>query len=278
MVKGLVNKIIPFSAVDGPGNRTAIFLQGCNFNCLYCHNPETINLCKDCMKCVRFCPDRALSVQDGKVRWDIKKCSRCDMCIKVCEYNSSPKVGLMSVEEVMEQIAKVRPFISGITVSGGECTLQPDFLRGMFTEVKKLGLSTFVDTNGSIPFREMPELTGLMDKAMVDIKAYEIDEHMKLTGQDNLNVIENVRFLARQDKLYEIRTVIVPDLLENLKNVDSISRLIADLNPDIRYKLIKYRPFGVRQNKMKSSVPTAKLLEELVQTAKSNGCKNIIVT
>ena len=55
-----VNKIIPFSCVDGFGNRTAIFLQGCNQDCLYCHNPETIHLCKNCGACVKTCPAGAL--------------------------------------------------------------------------------------------------------------------------------------------------------------------------------------------------------------------------
>jgi pyruvate-formate lyase-activating enzyme len=62
-----VNKIIPFSSVDGPGNRTAVFLQGCNFDCKYCHNPETRNLCVNCMACVSKCPTGALSEKAGKV-------------------------------------------------------------------------------------------------------------------------------------------------------------------------------------------------------------------
>ncbi|MFQ9695604.1 MAG: 4Fe-4S cluster-binding domain-containing protein [Zhenhengia sp.] len=60
MIEGVINKIIPFSSVDGPGNRTAIFLQGCNFNCIYCHNPETIQVCTGCGRCVGSCPKDAL--------------------------------------------------------------------------------------------------------------------------------------------------------------------------------------------------------------------------
>ena len=69
-----VNKIIPFSCVDGPGNRTAVFLQGCNQNCLYCHNPETINLCRNCGACVKTCPAGALSMADGLVSYNYKVC------------------------------------------------------------------------------------------------------------------------------------------------------------------------------------------------------------
>ena len=65
-----VNRIVPFSSVDGPGNRTAVFLQGCNFNCRYCHNPETIRVCTHCGACVSVCPVGALRIEDGEVRYD----------------------------------------------------------------------------------------------------------------------------------------------------------------------------------------------------------------
>ena len=68
MVKAVVNRIIPFSSVDGPGNRTAVFLQGCNINCKYCHNPETRGLCQNCGVCVEQCPEGALSAEGGHVR------------------------------------------------------------------------------------------------------------------------------------------------------------------------------------------------------------------
>ena len=68
----LVNKIIPFSCIDGPGNRTAIFFQGCNFKCTYCHNPETINKCVNCGKCVKVCPVNALNIVEKKLFGMIK--------------------------------------------------------------------------------------------------------------------------------------------------------------------------------------------------------------
>ena len=89
---GYINKIIPFSSVDGPGNRTAIFLQECNFNCVYCHNPETINRCNDCGLCVKQCPTEALYIKENIVMWDKEKCCNCDKCIKECKNTSSPKI------------------------------------------------------------------------------------------------------------------------------------------------------------------------------------------
>lgn len=277
MVKGLVNRIIPFSFVDGPGNRTAIFLQGCNFNCLYCHNPETINQCNNCGLCVSACHYNALSIVEGKVIWDKEACEKCDECLEACNRNSSPKAVEMTAEKLVGEIRKVKSFISGITVSGGECTLQSEFLTELFKEVKKLGLTTFVDTNGYIPFKDKKDLLEVMDKAMVDIKSYHSEEHKRLTGKDNKTVLENVRFLANIDKLYEVRTVIVPEVLENYYNVDNISRLIAELNPNTIYKLIKYRPLGVRTNIIQSYTPSDEMMKELYDIAKGKGLKDVVL-
>lgn len=278
MAKGMINRIIPFSCVDGPGNRTAIFLQGCNFNCLYCHNPETINNCIDCGICAAHCPYGALSMDKGKVIWDRSQCEKCDTCIRVCPHTSSPKILLMDAEEVMEEVRKVRSFIKGITVSGGECMLQADFLLDLFTKAKKIGLTTFADTNGSVPFWEHEKLLSVMDMAMVDVKAYDPLEHKKLTGKDNAIVLKNVEFLGSIGKLYEIRTVIVPDLLDNYYSVDAASKLLAKVDPSVRYKLIKYRQLGVRKELLQSRTPDDIMMNELADIAKSNGCNNIVIT
>ncbi len=276
MVKGLVNKILPFSSVDGPGNRTAIFLQGCNFNCLYCHNPETINVCSNCGACIDDCPAKCLAMKNGAIYWDEAACKECDSCLRACNNCSSPKAKIMSVKEVLEAISAFKPFISGITISGGECMLQADFVIELCEEVKKLGLTSFIDSNGSVPFYENDRLIKAIDMVMLDVKSYDKEEHKMLTGQENEIVFKNMGYLASIDKLYEIRTVVVPDILDNERNVDLISKMLAAVNPHIRYKLIKYRPVGVRTYMIKSSVPTDEFMEKLSSIAKHNGCKEVV--
>ncbi|GAA0121714.1 MAG: YjjW family glycine radical enzyme activase [Clostridium argentinense] len=273
----LVNKIIPFSTVDGEGNRTAIFLQGCNFNCLYCHNPETINTCINCGKCVNYCEYGALSMVDGKVNYNREKCVNCDSCIAACNHNSSPKVSIMTVQDIMKVLNKTKYFISGITVSGGECTLQSDFLIELFREVKKLGLTTFLDTNGSLPIYDNLELLEVTDKTMIDLKAFDSEENKYLTGMKNETVIENINKLAKMDKIYEIRTVVVPEVLNNQRTVEMGSKLISELNPNIIYKLIKYRPLGVREDLIKSYTPSNEYMEKLKNIAMKNNVKNVVV-
>jgi YjjW family glycine radical enzyme activase len=277
MLNGIVRKIIPFSFVDGPGNRTSIFFQGCNFDCLYCHNPETIKSCNQCGICVSSCRYGAISMCGKSVVWNPEKCKDCGLCVKVCKNQCGPKYRNMNVNDILEQILKVKPFISGITVSGGECTLQWKFLVELFRKVKELGLTIFVDSNGTTDFKQHKELTDLLDMVMLDMKSFDKDEHKMLTGKGNNIVIENAKYLGSINKLYEIRTVIVPDILDNHNNVNEISKLIAEINPKIGYKLIKYRKIGTRTDRINVQQPTDEMMEQLKLRACNNGCKNVII-
>ena len=240
----LVNKIIPFSCIDGPGNRTAIFFQGCNLKCTYCHNPETINKCINCGKCVLTCPVNALEMNNGKVLWDEDKCVECDNCIKTCKILSTPRTKDYSVDELFEEIKKVRPFIQGITVSGGECTLNADFLVELFTKVKEeLNLTCFVDTNGTLDLSEKEDLVNATDKFMLDVKCMDEEESVRITGLSNDIVLKNLKYLLDKDKLHEVRTVIAP----NLNNEYTVKEVSNIINGKCKYKLNAYRKNGVRQ-------------------------------
>lgn len=278
IMKAPINRIIPFSNVDGPGNRMAIFFQRCPFKCLYCHNPETINDCINCGICVQNCPVAALKMNDGKVVWLEDKCVGCDTCLKVCPNLSTPKIHRYTVEELYEKIAFEKDFISGITVSGGECMEHVPFLIELFKETKKLGKTCFVDSNGHHLFAEHPQLCEAMDMVMLDVKAYDGADHQALCAQDNQNVLKNLRYLQDIGKLYEVRTVMLPD--DPQLNERTLKGVIANLDPNIRYKLIKYRPFGVRKEglaKLGDKITADEEIERLYDIAIKLGHKNIVI-
>ncbi len=239
-----VNRIIPFSNVDGPSNRMAIFFQGCQFNCRFCHNPETINMCNSCGDCLVTCPVKALSLKDGKVLWNKEICVNCDTCIKTCRNNASPKITYMSVEDLLLEIEKVRSYIEGITLSGGECTLRRDLIVELFPKVKAMGLTTLLDSNGSLDFEKDPEILECCDGVMLDVKAVNREFSDWLIRYPNEVILKNLEYLLSIDKLYEVRTIIFPERdKDNEETVTYVARIIQDR---CYYKIIRYRQFGVR--------------------------------
>ena len=274
-----VNKIIPFSAVDGFGNRTAIFLQGCNQDCLYCHNPETIHLCIGCGACVDTCPAGALRQEEKgeRVFYDYDSCVNCDTCIRVCTHGASPKIRNLTPEELFRQVQPFFPYIDGVTTSGGECGLYLDFLTEFYRLVKAAGKTTYMDTNGQIPLAGREEFLAVTDKTMIDLKAGSDEDHERLTGRGLGPVTDNIRLTAELGKLYEIRTVVVPDLVDNRRTVELGADLISAF-PGVRYKLIKCRKCGVRESFASTPEPRDALMEELREIALRKGVKEVVIT
>ena len=278
-MRAVVNRIIPFSSVDGPGNRTAVFLQGCNIDCRYCHNPETRGFCQNCGVCADSCPAGALSMAEGKVRYDAAKCVQCDTCIHVCPHDSSPRTEELTPEEVEERVRRQIPYIRGISVSGGECMLQPAFLTELFRLAKADGLTTLIDSNGTVPFWEYPKLMEVTDGVMLDIKAFDCGEHRKVTGASNEIVLANASWLAEHGKLYEVRAVIVPGLYDGERSIRSMGAFLAPYLAvrEFRIKIIAYRPMGVRREYACYEVPRPEELEHLADILRECGFQNIII-
>ena len=276
--RAIVNKIIPFSSVDGPGNRTAVFLQGCNFDCKYCHNPETIQNCIHCGTCVAYCKPGALSIVAGRVRYDIKKCVLCDECFHHCPHGASPRTRELTPAQVMDEVRRNMPFIRGVTVSGGECTRWRDFLVEFLTLAKAEGLGTLLDSNGSHDFSADPALMAVTDGVMLDIKAWTPEDHKRVTGRDNAMVRKNLLWLAEHKKLPEVRTVMVPELFDceqTVRNVCEVLRETGNLNT--RYKVICYRPMGVRAQYKGLKAPEQAELERLADVARSYGLTDVVI-
>lgn len=246
-MKGFINRIIENSFIDGPGNRMAIFMQGCNMACLYCHNPETQRMCNLCMVCVYNCPQGALQQVDGKIEYNKAKCIMCDRCLEVCKNFSSPKYIEMEADELVKIILENEIFLDGITFSGGECTLQTDFILEVITKVKNnSSLTAFIDTNGFTDKQNIDKLINCVDGFMLDIKALDDNIHKKLTGVSNRIILENLEMLSKTDVLYEVRYVLVEGFNDKIEDVKEMAHLIKSLNDYTRLVLIPFRPFGVK--------------------------------
>lgn len=273
-----VNKIIPFSLVDGPGSRCSVFLQGCNIACAYCHNPETQNLCYECGLCVDECPAGALRKQGRHVRWDKSACVGCDNCIRVCPHKASPKIEWLTPRDVFGIVDPYRPFIRGITVSGGECTLHPEWMRELFGLCRAVGLGTLIDSNGMVDFAEHLDLLEVADGVMLDVKAWDGDVYRSLTGAVNDVVKKNLALLAGAGKIEELRIVVVPGRNDPEATIAGIAEVLGERVGETRLKLIRFRSFGVVGELAGAPSPDDERMAELEALAHSHGFRDVRLT
>ncbi len=265
-----VNRILPCSFIDGPGSRMAIFLQSCNMACLYCHNPETQQNCCHCGLCLPVCPAAALTQQEGRIVHDPEKCLGCDACLAACPHFSSPKAQAIPLTLLLERIKRAAPFLSGITVSGGECTLQTIALVQLFKELhRQTNLTAFVDTNGLLPPDDLAALLAVSDGFCFDLKAFDNALHQKLTGVSNQPVKENLRRTAQAGKLYEVRTVLIEGYTASTQEIDALGAWLAALPGSFHWKLIPFRPQGVRGELRQLAPFSNERYQELLSVARS---------
>ncbi|MBW8186690.1 YjjW family glycine radical enzyme activase [Shewanella nanhaiensis] len=249
-----VNQIIPFSCVDGPGSRLVIFLQGCNFNCKNCHNPYTIDMCNSCGDCIATCPVNALSLttsKEGKSKivWDSDLCTQCDICLSTCPKQSSPKTRQYSVPQLLTLIRAQVHFINGITMSGGEATLQLPFIIELFQAIKAsqdlTHLSCMIDSNAYVSEGGWLQVMPYLDGAMIDLKSWQQETHNYITGRDNHRVFNSLKLLAKNGKLYEIRLLHIPNVSDFESEIDVVASYLTRLPANVRVKLNAFQHHGV---------------------------------
>ena len=253
-----VSRWLPFSCVDGPGNRLVLFLQGCNFRCPGCHNPHTMGLCDHCGDCVATCPSGALTLVEGRpgerrVRWQAALCTDCDRCIDGCPRHASPKTSQMSVAEVLALLRRYGPLLTGITVSGGEATTQLPFVIALFTAIKAAPdlahLTCLLDSNGSLAATGWQRLLPVLDGAMIDLKGWRDSVHHSLTGVGRERVLASLQLLARHGKLAELRLLHVPgrsDFLDADGKLEAALVLFLQSLGPVPIRLNGFRQHGVR--------------------------------
>ncbi|MGL5978044.1 MAG: YjjW family glycine radical enzyme activase [Erysipelotrichaceae bacterium] len=277
-MQATINNIIPFSNVDGEGNRTAIFFQSCPFDCWYCHNPETIQACKHCGGCVPICEAKALSIVKDEVVWNKSLCVGCGSCETHCPHSSTPKTKVVTPEQLIAIIEPYFPFICGVTVSGGECMEHAEFLLKFAKLLVPYNKTLLLDSNGYYDFSKHSELLKYSSGVMLDVKAYDDDFHRLLTSKSNETTLNNLKYLKAVNKLVEVRTVVLPHALDQSWN--TIEATLSLLGPEIPYKLLAYRPYGVREQyleKLGNQALDLQELEKMRKKCEDLGFQNIVL-
>lgn len=245
------------SYVDGPGIRTTVFMKGCNLGCAWCHNPESQNAkpqrmfyknkCVLCGKCVTVCPSGALTFDNSPVL-NPEKCTLCGKCALWCPADAISVCGkTMDTETVFREVRKDKAFYEtsggGVTVSGGECMLYPDFVAELLDKCKKDGIGTAVDTAGNVPFGSLGKVIPFTDIFLYDIKCVTPDVHKKFTGVVNNRILDNYKLLISLGKRVIVRVPMTTECSANDEEFPKIAAFLNEYRPE-KVELLPYHALG----------------------------------
>ena len=240
---GLVSSIQRFSIGDGPGIRTTVFLQGCPLRCAWCHNPETIpvspallffeNLCAGCGECAKRCPVRAHTFDGGRHIFQRTLCTACGACAENCPAGALKRSGCpMTVGEVMKPVLSDKEFYDesggGLTLSGGEPLLQPDFAAALARESKNAGIPVIIDTSGHVPYENIVKVLPFTDEFFYDWKGVSEKDYREHTDGSFRLVSDNLKRLIRDGGRVTVRLPVIPGVSDTSEYAETAARLLKD--------------------------------------------------
>jgi len=248
------------SREDGPGIRSVVFFKGCPLRCLFCQNPETQSPhleiafsereCIRCGKCADACPQRAIDLQlPGRIQRD--RCILCGRCAEVCPGKGLRIIGIYYSPEALTEIL-LRDFSfykhsgGGVTLSGGECTLYPDYLECLLKLLKANGVRIALETSGYFDLNSFErKILPYLDLIYFDIKFADASLHIAHTGIPNQLLLDNLRRLLRTKKVKTCpRIPVIPGITAVRENLSGIVDFLCEAGAESVF-LLPYNPLGM---------------------------------
>jgi pyruvate formate lyase activating enzyme len=302
--KGLLFEIQKMSTEDGPGIRTTVFFKQCPLRCVWCHNPESIlkepqlewfeHKCIGCKTCIEVCKLDALHFEEDGLHIDREKCNGCGGCSEECPSTALHLFGeWWELEDLYHEVQKDKVYYTqskgGITVSGGEPTLQSDFILQFLKKCKQNDISTALDTCGYASRKIYEKLLPVVDLILLDIKEIDSEKHKEFTGVSNELILENAIFIANYVKQYNkilwIRTPIIPNYTATENNIQGIGEFIVNSLKNIpeRWDLLSFNNLCASKyqrldmNWLLNGTPLMKEeeIKFFYEVAKKTGVKNV---
>jgi len=256
-MKGIIFDIQNYAIYDGPGIRTIIFLKGCPLKCDWCQNPESQKLniqisyfkekCQLCEICVNACPNNALQLLNDEIKRDKALCTTCGICSEMCPNQVMEIVGRnISVEELVEIALRDKPFYDnsggGATISGGEPTMQINFLLELLKALKKQGIHTAIETCGYFNEDLIGELVKYVDLFLFDIKLIDNEKHKEFTDVSNEKILTNFSKILSKVGCERIipRIPLIPGVNTDVSTIQHIITFLREINYNGQIHLMPY--------------------------------------
>jgi len=281
----LIFDIKRYAISDGPGIRIAIYFKGCPLRCAWCHNPEsqsaavqkmyTASKCIGSQDCIEVCPEDALKLTLYGIVTDYEKCTLCGLCADACPAKAIEMSGkLYEPTRLMQLIERERVHIEhskgGVTFSGGEPLLYPEFLIEMLKACGEKGLHRAVDTCGYVSTETLLEVAKYTDLFLYDLKLIDPVQHKKWTGKENHLILENLKKLAQTSAEINIRIPFIKNVNTGSEEVNEMAAFIAALPGRTPFVSIlpyhnvaanKYEKLGLKYNELNMAEPSDEELE-----------------
>ncbi|MBQ3080502.1 MAG: glycyl-radical enzyme activating protein [Clostridia bacterium] len=240
-MNGILMDIKRMAVHDGPGLRTTLFLKGCPLSCIWCHNPEGQDMkpqiawfshkCVSCDLCTRACP-----FQGARDMKDRDKCIVCGKCVSACPTGARKLYGReITPEEALAIALEDRVFygtVGGITLSGGEPLMQPDFALKVLEDAKKAGITTCLDTCGYAPWGVFEKTLDICDTYLYDIKHMDDAMHTALTGKGNAFILSNLKKLSERGARIQIRIPLIPNINDSPEHIAHVAKFLKSVHPE----------------------------------------------